>query len=97
MLKDLLSEGLALIKIRSPSSYPIFVLYLEGLTAKQISEKRDLRYNNVRKTIYECKVYLREFLARNSVTNETLLDGRAVPKEIAAKIALLFPSSLRDS
>lgn len=96
MLRDLLSEGLALIKIKSPKSYPIFMMYLEGFTAKQICERRGSRYENTRMIIRECKAFMKEFLARNSVTNETVLDGRTVPKEIAAKIALLFPSSLRD-
>jgi len=92
MIKDLLEEGLLLIKISHPQTYPLIVAYLEGVPIKEISAKRRIPYPKVRSHIFNHKNFLIDFLRKHSITNDQLIDGRVVPKDLVAKVHLLFPS-----
>jgi len=92
MINRLIEEALAEIQLKTPRSYPIVIEYLNGVPIKQIAINQDLKIDATRRIISIARREIKRYLAYNSVTNETLLDGRVAHRSVIGKVAILFPS-----
>ena len=91
ILTKLLEEALSVILIESPVRGKIFKLFLEGKKPQQIADELSLPVGGVRRHIKSGRDFARDYLTENGVTRYTLIDGRAVPRDVLVSLELLFP------